>query len=179
MTQKFKASTLLLLFLLPLFGHAQIKLEKRSILEGKVELMVPDYFKPMSSYGIIQKYPNANQQPNLVLTDDKGDVNIVVALTPQPVRPEQMADYKAFMIQNLKRSHPNAQWGDNGVKTINGKKVGYFKMTNSAVDQKVFVFYFFTDLDGKALLFTFNCPLALLPKWKDTADQVMASLKVK
>jgi hypothetical protein len=41
------------------------------------------------------------------------------------------------------------------------------------------VYYFFTSLHGKLLLFTFNCTEALLPKWKDTADEMVASLKVK
>ena len=179
MIKKLTIQSLFLLFLLPFFAKAQIKLEPRSLLNNKIELLVPDYFKPMSADMMAEKYPNASQQPNLVLTDANGEVNIVISQTPQPIGPEQMGQYKDFMIGSLKRSHPDAQWLDSGVKTVNGKKVGYFKLITNASDQKVFVYYFFTDMDGKVLLFTFNCTEALLPKWKDTADAIMASLKVK
>ncbi len=60
------------------------------------------------------------------------------------------------MIASLKKSHPDAQWLDSGVKIINGKRVGYFKMLSNAADQKVFVYYFFTDMDGRALIMTFS-----------------------
>ena len=177
--KKFTTHLFLLLFLLPIFSAAQIKLEQRNLLDDKVELLVPVYFKPMTAEMMATKYPNPGQQPNLVLTDENAEVNIVVTITPQPIQPGQMTKYKDFMINSLKRSHPDAQWLDNGVKQINGKNVGYFKLISNAVDQKVFVCYFFTDLDGKVLIFTFNCTEALLPKWKDTADTIMASLKVK
>jgi len=179
MIKKIIAPSLFILLLLPFFSQAQIKLEPRSLLNGKIELLVPDYFKPMTPEIMAVKYPNPGQQPNLVLTDENAEVNLVISLTPQPIKPEQMGQYKDFMISSLKRSHPDAEWQDNGVKTINGKKVGYFKMISAAVDQKVFVFYFFTNVDGKALIITFNCTETLLPKWKDTADAIMTSLKVK
>jgi hypothetical protein len=179
MIQKFASASLILFFLLPIISKAQIKLEKRSLLNDKIELMVPDYFKPMTADVIAQKYPNPGQQPSLVLTDENAEVNIVVSATQQPIQSSQMAQYKDFMIGSLKKSHPDAQWLDNGVKTVNGKNVGYFKMISNAVDQKVFVYYFFTNMDGKVLLVTFNCPESMLPNWKDTADTIMASLKVK
>jgi hypothetical protein len=179
MIKKTIAPALFILLLLPFFSQAQIKLERRSLLNGKIELLVPDYFKPMTAEMMSIKYPNPGQQPNLVLTDENAEVNLVITLTHQPIGPGQMGQYKDFMISSLKRLHPDAEWLDNGVKTINGKQAGYFKLITAAVDQKVFVYYFFTSLDGKVLLFTFNCTQSLLPKWKTTADAMVASLEVK
>jgi hypothetical protein len=82
------------------------------------------------------------------------------------------------MVSSLKRAHPDANFTDSGVKDINGKKVGYFKMITTAADQNVFVMYFFTNVDGKAVIFTFNCTEKRLPQWKDVADSMMMSLKV-
>jgi len=178
MIRKLAAYTLTLLFLLPLFGKAQIKLQKRSLLNGRIELLVPDYFKPMTAEATAVKYPNPGKRPDLVLTDANAEVNILITATPQRIQPGQMGQYKDFMISSLKQTHPDATWLNNGVKTINGKNVGYFKLITPAVDQKVFVYYFFTNMDGKVLLFTFNCTEALLPKWKQTADTIMASLVV-
>ncbi|HWZ04513.1 MAG TPA: hypothetical protein VNX40_12940 [Mucilaginibacter sp.] len=179
MIKKILAPSLLILFLLPCFGRAQIKLVRRSLLNGKVEILVPDYFKQMSADMIAVKYPNAGQHPDAVFTDANAEVNLVISQTGQPIQPDQIGQYKDFMIATLKHARPDAVWLDNGIKTINGKQVGYFKMMTAAVDQKVFVYYFFTSLDGKVLLFTFNCTQKLLPKWKTTADAIVASLKVK
>jgi hypothetical protein len=178
MNKNLAPGCLLILFLLPFFSYAQIKLEKRRFLNDKVELLVPDYFKPMTAYAITQKYPNSGQIPNLVLTDEQNEVNIIMALTPQPIASSQIGQYKDFMISSLKKTHADAKWLDNGVKTINGKNIGYFKMITNAADKKLFVYYFFTDMDGKVLLFTFNCTETLLPRWKETADAIMASLKI-
>lgn len=179
MIKKIIAPALFILLLLPFFSQAQIKLVRRSLLNGKVEILVPDYFKQMSAEMIAVKYPNAGQHPDAVFTDANAEVNLVVSQTGQPIQPNQIGQYKDFMISTLKHARPDAIWLDNGVKTINGKQIGYFKMMTAAVDQKVFVYYFFTSLDGKVLLLTFNCTETLLPKWKATADAIMASLKVK
>jgi hypothetical protein len=166
-----------LLILLPVCSFGQANLETRKLFDGKVELMVPVEFRPMTVEVMDKKYPD--QQPDVVLTDDDAEVNIVASRTKQLLEGSQMEAYKDFMIASLKKSHPDAQWLDSGVKTINGKRVGYFKMLTNAADQKVFVYYFFTDMDGRALIMTFNCTEKLLPTWKDTADSIVASLKVK
>jgi hypothetical protein len=168
-----------LLIFLPVCGFSQVKLETRNLFDGKVELMVPAEFKPMTVEVTGQKYPNPDQQPDVVLTDDNAEVNIVISRTKQLLQASQMEQYKDFMMASLKKSHPDAQWLDNGVKTINGKLVGYFKMMSNAIDQKVFVYYFFTDMDGRALIMTFNCTAKLLPTWKETADSIVSSLRVK
>jgi hypothetical protein len=165
------------LILLPVCSFGQASLETRKLFDGKVELMVPPEFKPMTVEIMDKKYPG--QQPDVVLTDDNTEVNIVAIRTKQLLQSSQIEAYKDFMMASLKKSHPDAEWLDSGVKTINGKRVGYFKMLSNAVDQKVFVYYFFTDMDGRALIMTFNCTEKLLPTWKDTADSIVSSLKVK
>jgi len=172
-------STILLL-LIPFCGIAQTKLEKKSFLDGKLELLVPTYFKPMAADVLDAKYPDRNHQPNLVLTDNDAEVNIVISYVPQqPLQDDQMAAYKDFQISSLKRMHPDAKWLESGVKTVNGKNIGYFKFTSSGADQPVFNYYFFTNMNGKVLLLTFNCPEKLLPKWKDTVETIVSSLTVK
>jgi hypothetical protein len=47
------------------------------------------------------------------------------------------------------------------------------------VDQTVFNYYFFTNVDGKVILFSFNCIEKLLPIWKETAGTIVSSLKIK
>lgn len=166
-------------FIIPFAVSAQVKLEKKTFLDNKIELMVPADFKPMTEEMLNFKYPNTHQRPNLVLTDENAEVNIVISLIPQPITPGQIGAFKDFQMGSLKKMRPDAKWLEDGVKTINGKSVGYFKFISNAVDQTVFNYYVFTDMDGKVLLLSFNCTEKQLPKWKETAETIVSSLKVK
>ena len=169
----------LLILLLPICLKAQILLEKKSFINNKIELLVPKDFKPMTAEMLNAKYPNRNQQPYLILTNEDADVNIVISPLSQSLQANQVAEFKDFQINQLKKMRPDAKWLDNGVKTINGKSIGYFKFISSAIDQTVFNYYFFTDMDGKILLLTFNCTEKLLPTWKDATEKIVSSLIVK
>ena len=179
MIRKLAVYTSLVLFIIPFCSAAQIKLEKRSFLDNRVELLVPAGLKPMSADLVNYKYPNRTQQPNVVLTDQNNEVNIVISLINEPLQESQILAFKEFQIDILKKVHPNAVWLDNGVKPVNGKSVGYFKLVSSAIDQTVFNYYFFTNMDGKVLLLTFNCPEKQMPKWNAAAEAIVASLKVR
>lgn len=171
--------TIFFALMVPIAVKAQIKLEKKSFVDNKVELLVPADFKPMTAEMMNLKYPNRNPQPNAILTDEDGTVNVVISYVPQAIRADQIAEFKNYQISTLKKARPDAKWLEEGVKTINGKKVGYFKFIVNAVDQTVFNYYFFTDLNGKILLMTFNCTENKLPDWKDTVENIVSSLKVK
>ena len=169
----------LLSLIIPFFVAAQVKLETKSFLDGKIQLTVPAEFKAMSDEMLARKYPNNNPKPNLVLTNEDASVNLVISLLPQSLTQEQIELFKDFQIKMLKQRRPDTKWLEDGVKQIDGKKVGYFKFISEATDQTVFNYYFFTDLNGKILLLSFNCTEKLLPGWKDTAEVIVSSLKVK
>jgi hypothetical protein len=166
----------LILLLFPVFSLGQSKLDTVSILSNKVKILAPGELKPMSAQMWASKY-QTRTKPVLVLSDEDGEVNLIADMTQQPAAESQLAVFKDFQIQQLKSRRPDLEILSDGVKTINGKKVGYFKFVTQAVDQKVFNYYFFTLVNGKILLFTFNCIEKLQKEWESTADQIVASLK--
>ena len=169
---------LLVLLLLPILGFSQGKLKNISLFEGKVELMVPKRMSEMSDEMWALKY-RSRERPAMVLTDDDGEVNLLASETSQSATESQMTDFVDFQIDQLTKQRPDLFILDRGVRTVNGKNVGFFKFLSTAVDQKVFNYYFFIILDGKVVLFTFNCIDKLRNDWEYTADQIVASLKVK
>jgi hypothetical protein len=166
----------LILLLFPIFSFGQTKLDTVSFLSGKVKILAPEELKPMSDQMWTLKYQQRTR-PVLVLSDEDGEVNLIADMTQQPASESQLASFKDFQIQQLKSRRPDLELLSDGVKTINGKKAGYFKFVTQAIDQKVFNYYFFTLVNGKILLFTFNCIEKLQKKWESTADQIVASLK--
>jgi hypothetical protein len=170
---------LLALIFIPVCSFGQIKLEQKIFLaNNKVEIMVPNTLTNMSEEMWALKYQK-RARPVLVLTDTDAEVNLVADLTAQPAAESQMASFKDFQMAQLKKSRPELLFLGDGVKTVNGKKLGYFKFLSQAIDQKVFNYYFFTVVDGKILLFSFNCIEKLKSTWEKTAEEMVASLKVK
>ncbi len=169
---------ILFFLLVPILSFSQSKPDTVSILNNKVQILAPKSLSPMSDEMWNIKYRNANK-PTLVLSDEDGSVNLIADLTAQSASESQLASFKDFQLQQLKAKRPDLKLLSEGVKTVNGKKIAYFKFLTQAVDQKVFNYYFFGIVDGKVLLFTFNCIEKLQKKWETTADNIVASILIK
>jgi hypothetical protein len=169
---------LLFCLLFPIVGYSQITLEKISILNDKVEIMAPKELTEMSGEMWSLKYRN-KPRPSLVLSDSTGEINLIADMTDQPATESQMTAFKDFQLKQIINKRSDAVILSNGVKVINGKKVGYFKFISQAVDQKIFNYYFFVIVSGKILLFSFNCIQQLQEQWEKSADEMVTSVKVK
>lgn len=62
---------------------------------------------------------------------------------------------------------------------INGRKVGYLELVTPGLDTDIYNLMFFTDLDGRLLLCSFNCVIRDLEQWQDKAKEIMYSLRVE
>lgn len=174
-----KRSTLLLLLGLPLLTLGQSKTTKTyTVLDGKASLSAPASLRDMTKDEYAFKYRN-HAEPALSLTDDLLEVNMIVQPMEQPLKPEQLADFTAFQVAQIKKKRSDADVLGNGVKTIGGHKVGWVKFIVKASDQKVYNHVFFTDVNGKAVLFNFNCVTVKQEEWAPKADAIMASLQFK
>lgn len=169
---------LLALLLIPAFSFAQSKLDTVSLLNGKVKLLAPKELSSMTDQMWIAKYQN-RPRPMMVLSDKEGEVNLIADMTQQPATENQIASFKDFQLKQLKAKRPDLALLSEGIKTVNGKKVGYLKFLTQAVDQKVFNYYFFCIVDGEVLFFSFNCIEKIQKEWESTADTIVATLLVK
>jgi hypothetical protein len=169
--------TLLLSFLIPTIGFSQEKVEKIRLFDGKLELMVPARLSPMTDAVWSLKYGN-RKKPDLALSDPDGEANLVGTLTPQTATEDHLPDFKNFQKEALKKSHPDMEFLGDGIREVNGKKIGFFKFLAAAIDQKTFNEYFFLILDGKIMICSFNCPEKIRKVWEKAADEMIGSLKV-
>lgn len=168
---------LLLTLLLPAQAWCQQALDTASILDGKAKFLVPKGLTPMTDQMWNAKYPGRTR-PVLALSDEAGEVNLLADWTQQPAREEQMEAFKDFQIQQLKRRRPDFGLLADGVAMVHNRKVGWFKFASQAIDQGVFNYYFFTPVEGRVLLFSFNCIQSLQQQWTARADQIAASLVI-
>ena len=168
------------LLFFPIFGFGQIKLDNTiTLLDNKVEISAPKVLTKMPDEMWKIKYHDL-PRPEVALSDENGEINLLIDLTKQPATEDLITSYKDFRIANLKKTRTDIKIIQDGVKNINGKKVGFIKFSSQATDQVgIFNFYFFTVANGKILFFNFNCTEKLQTTWEKTADEILNSLKIK
>lgn len=177
MLNKFLQILSLLLF--PVLLFAQNDLEKKNLLDNKLEMLVPKSFHIMTEEEYKIKYPNPKRKASLILTDKLLEVNFVIDhLKQYDLLDDEVEEFKNMQLSAIQKSHPESKLLANGVKTVNGKKVGFFKVITQASDQKIFNYFIFTSLENKVLLMTFNCIESLQPSWEKTIETVINSINV-
>ncbi len=167
-----------LIMLIAMAFTSRIELEKKSLLDNKIQLKIPKYFDIMSEEMMKVKYPSEGR-PNLIYSDETGGINIGLSLTPSEASQELIPAYVNNFVQNFKNAYPTAKWKDKGVKLINGKKIGYLELITPAEDTQIYNLIFFTDLEEKLLLCTFNCTKKDMNEWTPIAKEIMNSIEVE
>ncbi|MDG1821785.1 MAG: hypothetical protein P8H25_00190 [Flavobacteriaceae bacterium] len=155
-----------------------IDLETKSLLNDKVELKIPKDFDIMSEELMKLKY-SSDRRPTLVYSNESGGINVALNLTQNQANQQLIPTYKDNFVQTFKNLYPSAEWKGNGIKTINGKEVGYLELVTPAMDTEIYNLMFLTDLNGKLLLCTFNCTKKSIAEWTPIAKEIMNSLKIK
>jgi len=155
-----------------------IELEKKSILNNKVDILMPKGFEIMSEEMAKLKYPG-ERRPTLIYTDEKGLVNVAFNHTMSKASQEQVEAYKETLVTTFKNVYPSASWKSSGVEVINGRKVAYIELVTTAIDTNIYNLIFLTDLDDRLLLCTFNCVESSQEEWETPAHQIMNSLNIK
>ncbi|TKI58731.1 hypothetical protein E8L90_26885 [Brevibacillus antibioticus] len=154
------------------------KLEAKKVLNDKVEILIPKGFTVMSEEMAKEKYPMENR-PSLIYTDEKGTINIAFNHTETPIQDNLLKDMKDPMKQAFSNMYQDATWYRDEVIQINGKNVGVFELLTPAADTKIYNLIFFTELDGKMLMTTFNCTEDKMEEWKPLAQEILMSYKVQ
>lgn len=174
-----KRSTVLfaVIALMILSAFTMHQLELKSFFNDKVNLKIPMHFEAMPEELIQLKYPS-EQGSILAYTNEPGNINIVLNLTPDQANSSLISNYKEDLVKKFKTQYPSAKWRSNGFGAINGRQVGYLELISPTAESKIYQLVFFTHLEGKLLLCTFNCPEEEMEQWTTTAREIMNSLSI-
>jgi hypothetical protein len=132
----------------------------------------------MSEEDAKYKYPS-ERRPNLIYTNEDGSINVAFNHTASKGNDREVSKYKDSLKATLKRLYSSATWYGDDVLKINGKKVGFLELLTPAVDTKIYNLVFFTELEDRLLLVSFNCTEGQMKDWKPVAKEIMNSIKTK
>jgi hypothetical protein len=154
-----------------------IPFEEKSVLEDRVKIRLPETFTVMSPEIAALKYPS-ERRPNLIYTNESTSINIAFNHTQSPLHDTDMDAFKKSMVQILTKTQPLARWIEEGVRNVNGKNIGFCDFLAPTFDVNIYNLLFFTELEGRALLCTFNCTEEEMEDWKPIAMGIMDSVKI-
>lgn len=152
-------------------------LQSRTLLDGKLSLLMPAGFEPLSAEMLALKYPQ-QQSPQIAYSNPETTVNVTVGHTPHQIAPDQLAAAYAQMEAGIKQSMPTAKWYRSGMTTINGRAFFLMEFQSPASDVDVRNIIVGTSLDNRLLVVAFNTSVPLEKEWAPVGSQIIQSIKV-
>ena len=172
MNVKHLASILLVAAALP--AMAEEKLESRTLLDGKVTMLVPAEFTPLSDEYRKAKYPGGNG-PAFVLTDESTEVNIAMDHKENAIAPEQLKLLEAPMRQQFSAAKVNSS----GIRTLNGREFLVFDLDVALPDGPNHNLLAITSLEGRMLIVSYNCMPERHANCAELGNRLIESVQVK
>ncbi|NML66505.1 hypothetical protein HHL22_14950 [Hymenobacter sp. RP-2-7] len=167
------ASTSLLMAARP---ASEIELIKKRVLSERVELLIPKGFEVMTEQQMDFQYAHANSRPSVVFTNNNL-VSLSFNYSDNEADQDMVEVYEANFAKGYHKQYKAATFFSEGVKEVNGRKVGFIEYMKPEMGHEVYTLVFFTDVQGKLLICTFNCADRQKPEWEPLAKKIMASLK--
>ncbi|RUA32715.1 MAG: hypothetical protein DSY77_11525 [Bacteroidetes bacterium] len=153
------------------------ELEPRIILGDKVEILVPSDFEIMSIEAISRKYPSKNR-PTLVFTDGTSSINLAVNHTSNRITNNELPQALPVFVNQFENIYPTIQWYRKEMSVLNGKEFAVMEFISPSSDSNIYNLMFFTELEGRLLIFSFNCTVENQKEWKSKAQKIMKSTKL-
>jgi len=149
---------------------------QRQELDGIISLLIPSDFTMMSTAEKSAKYPGKNA-PQEVWANAERDVNINFLNTGQALPISELEMYINEVANGIKENVPSSKWY--GVKsyTYNGIKVGILEFVTSAQDAEIYNLMCFTSVNGKLIMYSFNCLAKNKTIWQEKAQNFISSIR--
>ena len=157
--------------------NEKIKLAATTILSGKIEVLIPESFAIMPDELLKIKYP-LESRPTLVYTNESASVNVAFNYTENEATAEDLTEMLDLFINVFTDLYPSAQWYRTGIEMINERKVGVLELVMPAEDTEIYNLIWFTELDGRLMMASFNCTIELEEEWKGVGIRILESFRV-
>ena len=155
---------------------SEIELIKKRVLSERVEVLIPKGFEVMTEQQMDFAYAHASSRPSVVFTNNNL-VSLAFNYSDNEADQDMVAVYEANFAKTYHKQYQKTTWFGEGVKEIGGRKVGYLEFMKPEMGHEVYQLVFFTDVQGKLLICTFNCADRQKPEWEPLAKKILNSLK--
>jgi hypothetical protein len=162
---------------LPTRAYAEPELITRTVLDGKVEMLLPSSFELMNEEMLNVKYPSG-KRPTQVYTNEAGSVNVALNHTKDRLKAGQIPQFHKYVDGVFRRLYPSAHWYRSEVAEINGRQFVLLELRTPAIDTDVRNIIIGTSVDDRFLLIAFNVVQELEDEWLAVGNKMIQSVKI-
>lgn len=142
------------------------------------EIKLPIGLKPMPQELIDKKF-QFDPQPQIILTNLKGDVNFTISMLDTSIPMSELSACVEGSMEGVRRYLASIVFYEKGQEVINGIEVCWFSYTSNSRDGcKVYTMVFYAATE-KTLAITINCRYEQMEKWDAVAKICIKSLTGK
>ncbi|WP_297429471.1 hypothetical protein [Clostridium sp.] len=158
-------------------GNRYYEFEETAFFYEKLKMYIPKDFEDMPEAVRKLKYPSENR-PEIIKCNENGSIAITLKLIDSPLDDEHVEELRDTMKLIDKRLNPANLYFDEGILDVDKKKIGYFDFKSSAIDDFLYNFIFFLELQGKTIMGTFSCAYGECEMWKDVVLEMVNTIKI-
>jgi len=156
---------------------AERPLTPRSVLDGKVVILVPSDFDLMSEEMARLKYPS-ERRPPIVFTNYDASVNITVKPTEHRMTEADAGAVRTTFQRMFENLYPTGNVRSSIIE-LDGKTAFFFDMTTPAIDTPIRNLLAGTSVDSRLVMFSFNVTRELESEWIDTGKHILTSIEFR
>lgn len=158
-------------------GHAQIELSKTSLLDGKIELLIPERLGYVQEEEFKKIYPSIAKKPTVVLINDAKNIELIIDYRPQYSMDNNAIDGPLdSQLEIFRKSFPQLKLLNREIKQVNKKNIGILEFIIPG--KEYYEYFFMSDIDSKPFIFSLRFPKAQSESWVKAADKILQSLKI-
>lgn len=173
-----RLSIIFVLFILLTSGKKPaVKMGTIDLFNKQINIKIPATFDLMSE-GRVKKVYHSEALPKIAYSNAEKTIRIGFGAESISSKEAGIPLLTIRFEKLLKKLHPKAKWKDEGIKIINGHKVGFIEYINKK-PTKFYELLFFASFKGQLLSCTFHAPKKGHRPWKKVAHIMMQSLTIK
>lgn len=151
---------------------------QRHLLDERIRITMPKSFRDMPMHEQRLKYPS-HHRPDFIFTNDTGTINLTFKHTESPLQTEELEYFTDEMAQVVKQTQKLTEWFGHEVLENEECRIGYCEFMTPVWNARVYNLSFFTVLEGRALMCTFNCTDEEMVTWQPIARSMLLTLNIE
>lgn len=156
--------------------YETLELEEKTILDGRLTMLLPTRFEEMNEDLKTVKYPGP-EGPEWVYSNESGDVSITFTLEKGEIKPEEVPEVRDVLSREMKRLYPASAIEEK--KTIGDGEnlVSTFSMDIPLIDGDCYHLLFLRAVRDGLVIGSFDCSIKEKKQWQQIMMQILETLK--
>lgn len=156
--------------------YETLELEEKTILDGRLTMLLPTRFGEMNEDLKAVKYPGP-EGPEWVYSNESGDISITFTLEKGEIKPEEIPEVRDVLSREMKRLYPASAIEEK--KTIGDGEnlVSTFSMDIPLIDGDCYHLLFLRTVREGLVIGSFDCSIKEKKQWQQIMMQILETLK--